>query len=124
MNTKEYIEKVSKAKEIQGLCKYEKGDWIYFRTLEGETMVLTKNLNKTEREHLGFNYWLPTLEQLFGMLNFENCIYKTIWELNEFLQDTICRGYEDINEALLDFVMEKEFNKFWCINVNDWEVIV
>lgn len=120
MFTKEYIEMVINNKQIQSLCKYNKGDWFW----NGEKPYLyCKSGLGSSNPH---DYkWLPTLEDLFGILykHYPVDIYDTIWEFNDWLSDNYYKGYKWIKEGLLEFVMEKIYNKSWNPNNKEWEAI-
>lgn len=111
MFTKEYIEMVINNKQIQSLCKYNKGDWFW----NGEKPYLyCKSGLGSSNPH---DYkWLPTLEDLFGMLGRE-------------LSDTLfCIGHdkttiEEIHETTLKWVMYFVYNKEWNPDNKEWEAI-
>ena len=115
--TETYIEMVSKAKEIQKLCKYNKGDWFW----NGEKPYLyCKSGLGSSNPH---DYkWLPTLEDLFGILNnqYPVGIFIIIKEFNVWLEDrTLRKAYKDLKDYFLDYIMEILYNKSW--NGKEWE---
>jgi len=117
--TETYIEMVSKAKEIQKLCKYNKGDWFW----NGEKPYLyCKSGLGSSNPH---DYkWLPTLEDLFGILNnqYPVGIFIIIKEFNVWLEDrTLRKAYKDLKDYFLDYIMEILYNKSW--NGKVWEEI-
>jgi len=121
MNTKEYIEKVSKAKEIQRLCKYKKGDWFIWQINDNysELIVLATDLGYYKKTK---TKWLPTLEQLFGMLE-QGTGFANLW----FFQDWMCDNYnaivrvnDDLKTKILDCVMETQYNKQWNPDKKVW----
>jgi len=118
--TETYIEMVTKAKEIQDLCKYQEGDWFYFDEFDWEIMRDGDN-----RDWYKNNYkWLPTLEDLFGILNnqYPVGIFIIIKEFNVWLEDrTLRKAYKDLKDYFLDYIMEILYNKSW--NGKEWEEI-
>ena len=118
MFTNEYIEKVSKAEEIQKLWKPKKGDWVF------DYQYMIPMLWSLDNKMEGINInkpiivigWLPTLEDLFGMLG-------------RNLSDTLyCIGHDktnidEIHETTLKWVMYFVYNKEWNINNKLWEAI-
>jgi hypothetical protein len=121
MNTKEFIEKVSKAKEIQKLCKHEKGDWFY--NGEKPKLFCKAGLGSFDpREHI----WLPTLEQLWEMLNDRSLsviyyFYEWIATENQKLNSWVNIDKQDIKDFLLHFVMYELYNKQWNPDKRVWE---
>jgi hypothetical protein len=78
MYTKEFVEKVSKAKEIQALCKYEKGDWFY----NGEKPVVFCKAGIDDLQEPGYNKLLINVINLLKSLEAENKAlkpYKKMW---------------------------------------------
>jgi len=126
--TETYIEMVSKAKEIQKLCKYNKGDWFigtfaFYHSEKPKPKVFYKSgLGSFDpREHS----WLPTLEDLFGMLDIRNFIsigqnIKT-HEAEKYVE--IPYKYYDMKENLINIIMKSKFNKSWNPNKKEWEEI-
>ena len=118
--TETYIEMVTKAKEIQDLCKYQEGDWFYFDEFDWEIMRDGDN-----RDWYKNNYkWLPTLEDLFGILNnqYPVGIFIIIKEFNVWLEDrTLRKAYKDLKDYFLDYIMEILYNKSWNPEKNEWE---
>jgi hypothetical protein len=160
MNTKEFIEKVSKAKEIQALWLPQNGDYIYFKpNIERIQFVGNHILYKEYIRFLkenkpwhglgiwhgyylsGYKYsmialndiknlpWLPTLEQLFGMLcnqghqGYDNSGFlfglSLFGDEHEELSDILY-----FKDYLLHIVMWRKYNKQWNPDKREWEVIV
>lgn len=122
MFTNEYIEMVSKAKEIQALCKYNKGDWFW----NGEKPYLycksgLGSFNPHEYK------WLPTLEDLFNLLEgkpIEDTWYFYKWIATENQKFTwVNTDKQSIKELLLHYVMFDKFNKSWNPEKKEWEAI-
>jgi hypothetical protein len=118
MFTETYIEMVTKAKEIQDLCKYKKGDWFigtfaFYHSEKPKPKVFCKSgLGSFDpREHS----WLPTLEDLFGMFDKRN-LGETLYFLGDEVNDV-----NDLYEKTLDWVMLVNYNKSW--NGKEWEEI-
>ena len=120
MFTETYIEMVTKAKEIQGLCKYKKGDWLIHIRYKELPFVLSENASADEC----YNYctdsykWLPTLEDLIWMID------KDIEESN--LEDFMmwCRLFvtpENAKENTLEYIMEVYYCKEWNPEKRVWE---
>ncbi len=136
--TESFIEKVSKAKEIQALCKHRKGDWFW----NGEKPVVYCKAGLgsfSAREHK----WLPTLEDLFekainspsyplkidGVLyrqneNFGISIYKQFehYEIvlknspSEYAYNWIHWKEPTFIECVLDVYMFRLFYEYWDNN--------
>jgi NADPH-dependent 7-cyano-7-deazaguanine reductase QueF len=122
--TDEYIEMVSVSDEIQKYCKYEMGDC--FRYKDSEPYILEYKPNQTDIDNIRrYNLkWLPTLEQLFEMLQGSCCIDK----LDDFYHWVITYPYTTINIKFVDlkvyllvYLMEKNYKKMW--NGIGWEDI-
>ena len=117
MFTESYIKMVINNKQIQNLCKYNKGDWFW----NGEKPYLyCKSGLGSSNPH---DYkWLPTLEDLFGILNnqYPVGIFIIIKEFNVWLEDrTLRKAYKDLKDYFLDYIMEILYNKSW--NGKEWE---
>ena len=123
--TETYIEMVSKAKEIQKLCKYNKGDWFY----NGEKPYLyCKSGLGSSNPH---DYkWLPTLEDLFGIADWGHySINKNIGDHGYYYGKENLFGeikypgetFSSLKEMVLAVVMEINYNKSW--NGKVWEEI-
>ena len=131
MFTETYIEMVIKAKEIQDLCKYNKGDWFW----NGEKPYLyCKSGLGSSNPH---DYkWLPTLEDLFGIV--KPIFSRTALELNYVVigdKVEVLIGKCDsegcgldieftatsLETGLLRAIMAYEYNKSW--NGKEWEEI-
>ncbi len=139
--TNEYIEMVSKAEEIQGLCQHKEGD--YFYGLDGLEWKI-KKMNYwiiPDKHTVGSETfydlvtwskqfpWLPTLENLLGMLN------KTGHHIHIYYSDNkgICKvsissfgyifdgGIDKVLELVLQLIMKLLYNKSW--NGKEWEEI-
>jgi hypothetical protein len=120
MFTETYIEMVIKAKEIQDLCKYNKGDW--FWNGEKPYLYCKSGLGSSNPHEYK---WLPTLEDLFG-------IWCNLDEATNFAG--LCQRITDrkskiirypnikfIKELCLEAIMKEFYNKSW--NGKGWEVI-
>jgi len=128
MNTKEFIEKVSKAKEIQNIRKEDQsyfGDYYWYK---GEIHIDVDNSLDFEGEHFdSFNWrksvWLPTLEQLFEIHTkyYPVGILSMVFELNKWLQNSFFKNYKSLNEAMLTLIMEKIYSKQWNPDKRKWE---
>jgi predicted nucleic-acid-binding Zn-ribbon protein len=130
MFTKEYIEMVIKAKEIQDLCKYKKGDWFigtfaFYHSEKPKPKVFCKSgLGSFDpREHS----WLPTLEDLFGIwcnlcgaTNFAG-LCQRITERKSNL--VMYPNMKFIKELCLETIMKEFYNKFWNPEKKEWEAI-
>lgn len=150
--TDSYIEKVSKAKEIQTLWDCNKlpmHDWMYFfdkgeqkykvRLFTGRhgNLFYYHEIGKGHSSYLKYfciendqvNFfnqfvWLPTLEDLFEMI-------KTVFVVNDFYNlkmwlETITNKEiikSDIKEIVFDYVMNMVFEKQWNSDKKEWEVI-
>ena len=130
--TETYIEMVSKAKEIQKLCKYNKGDWFigtfaFYHSEKPKPKVFCKSgLGSFDpREHS----WLPTLEDLFVMVDIKNGkdfdkLSNVMWDENAFGEIVINPKYgncNDLHSMILILVMEMNYNKSWNTNKKEWE---
>jgi hypothetical protein len=135
MYTQTFIKMVSKADEIQNLCKYNKGNWY----IDDNSNIHVIYWNPQEyqegytKQSLGNFKWLPTLEDLFGIWSYlcqtNNSAHpeylagthlpsKFIERINE---EMVFRfGYFD-KEFCLKIIMEDFYNKSW--NGKGWEVI-
>ena len=144
MITDNYIKMCEQAEEIQkewrpkiGDYYYEKGHhkifdkkpYHYKAILDKEKSYL---FHKKHNDNI-FNYkrfWLPTLEQLFEMIDWDKAINnsKTIinntWKrecregcklvlLSEFYRDGISNRFGTIKEILFAFVMYEKYHKIW-----------
>ena len=119
--TETYIEMVSKAKEIQDLCKHNKGDWFW----NGEKPYLyCKSGLGSSNPH---DYkWLPTLEDLFGILEGDvidilDSFYD--WVVVDCTNVILLNNLVDIKEFLLCYVMFENYSKLWNPDKNKWEEI-
>ena len=119
--TETYIEMVTKAKEIQDLCKYNKGDWFW----NGEKPYLyCKSGLGSSNPH---DYkWLPTLEDLFGILEGDvidilDSFYD--WVVVDCTNVILLNNLVDIKEFLLCYVMFENYSKLWNPDKNKWEEI-
>jgi hypothetical protein len=142
MYTKEFIEKVSKAKEIQKLCKYEKGDYIYseednrmyliyHHTLSNRILIFYEDINNgmhswDHDEAIKTKFkWLPTLEQLFGIwcslcetTNFAGLCQRII---NRKSKLVTYPNIKFVKLLCLEAIMKEFYNKQW--NGKGWDVI-
>ena len=122
MFTKEYIEKATKADEIQALCKYRKGDWFW----NGEKPYLYTKSGLGSSNPYDYD-WLPTLEDLFG-------IWCNLGEATNFAG--LCQRITDrkskiirypnikhIKELCLETIMKEFYNKSWNPEKKEWEKI-
>ena len=120
MFTETYIEMVSKADEIQGLCKYKKGDWFW----NGEKPYLyCKSGLGSSNPH---DYkWLPTLEDLFNLLDvrFYIAFGKDLTSTEQRDIKYVCIPYKhkSMKENILPMIMETEYNKSWNPTKREWE---
>jgi hypothetical protein len=138
MFTKEYIEKVSKAKEIQEKRKnaddYMVGDYVLltlpkkFDTVRLVDWDVWGDIKKQGTELDDFEgkakyYWLPTLEQLFEIHTkyYPVGILSMVFELNKWLQNSFFKNYKSLNEAMLTLIMEKIYSKQWNPDKRKWE---
>ena len=117
--TDNYIEMCINNVNIQNLCRHTKGDWFW----NGEKPYLyCKSGLGSSNPH---DYkWLPTLEDLFGILNnqYPVGIFIIIKEFNVWLEDrTLRKAYKDLKDYFLDYIMEILYNKSW--NKKEWEEI-
>jgi hypothetical protein len=124
MFTKEYIEKVSKAKEIQKLCKHRLGDWFYTAKLKRQFILddITVEHNSGMIGELveDDNYiWLPTLEQLFEIAHIHHWLSFYERFLNEVDDEKIIDI--EFKEPILDWIMENFHNKQWNPDKRKWE---
>ena len=135
--TETYIEMVSKAKEIQKLCKYNKGDWfIDFGDMpkkygKGRFEILSRELNYNNNLFKYFREntkWLPTLEDLFGIADWGHySINKNIGDHGYYYGKENLFGeikypgetFSSLKEMVLAVVMEINYNKSW--NGKVWE---
>lgn len=140
---KTYIEKVTKAKEIQALCKYKKGDWFWSTKWEHDYVLLGDIIEQYDFDErkaylLDDGYkWTPILEQLFEIL--QKCFEKNLthhygWEsftkkaVVKFLGDQADdleedEYIDDIKEFLLDNIMLVFHDKSWNPIKKEWEEI-
>lgn len=123
MFTETYIEMVINNPDIQSLCKYNKGDWFW----NGEKPYLyCKSGLGSSNPH---DYkWLPTLEDLFRMVDITK---DGRIEIAEF-SDGYCVSQNDfyvsdiqknIKECLLELIMIINHNKSWNPDKKEWEEI-
>ena len=129
MFTKEYIEMVINNKQIQDLCKYNKGDWLIHTRYKELPFVLSENASADEC----YNYctdsykWLPTLEDLFGILRIDDSVTFDIFfkAITNFYWKKISRDYnaDSLQEMLLRIVMLNIFHKIWNPDKKEWEEI-
>jgi hypothetical protein len=117
MNTKEYIEKVTKADEIQNLCKHNKGDWFW----NGEKPYLYCKSGLGSSNPYDYK-WLPTLEDLFELTKFL-VMPKEYLKYDSFIAKGIYGWGKDYKELLLEYIMKEFYNKFWNPEKKEWEVI-
>ena len=120
MFTESYIKKVSKADEIQGLCKYKKGDW--FWNGEKPYLYCKSGLGSSNPHEYK---WLPTLEDLFGMLDIESFAY-IFGDLDNWSGYYFDRGKlqrEELKEKVLEYVMNLNYGKDWNPTKKEWEEI-
>jgi hypothetical protein len=147
MYTKEFIEKVSKAKEIQKLWldRIKNGeyrtDYVYYydpnnKEYKVELFLGIRKFNNGEIKHnltidpknsyysyvgcswqkdISKYYWLPTLEQLFGIIKSP---FSIAYTLSRVGQEKI--NAKDIKEKVLEILMEKEYNKQWNPDIRVW----
>jgi hypothetical protein len=113
---------IIKADEIQKLCKYNKGDWFW----NGEKPYLYCKSGLGSSNPYDYK-WLPTLEDLFGILGNkefpdnkanEKYIDFTFVYIGNFTDDI-----ENIYEKLLCWIMSIYYNKSWNPNNKEWEAI-
>lgn len=139
MFTKEYIEMVINNKQIQDLCKHNKGDWFW----NGEKPYLyCKSGLGSSNPH---DYkWLPTLEDLFEVATkycqedkivrivIKNNEYSLKWgdSINRYLLQTLYQFSfnregmlvtYDLKSLLLTFIMKFAYHKSWNPNKKEWE---
>ncbi len=139
-----YIKQCEKAKEIQELCRYKKGDWFYTKKYKDD---YTKGYHVISDDYIYFcdnpesiswitrakGVWLPTQEQLQAMiLPILKKRYNKAWDLNKmkrtanwvfrifscFLNEHSRIYSNDMNELWLAFVMKEKWNKKWT--GKDW----
>ena len=115
MFTKKYIEMVTQADEIQKLWKQKVGDWVVDYNYMTPTLLDKKieGINKP----ITVIGWLPTLEDLFGMLDKRN-LGETLYFLGDEVNDV-----NDLCEKTLDWVMLVNYNKSWNPEKKEWEEI-
>ena len=119
MFTETYIEMVINNPDIQSLCKYNKGDWFW----NGEKPYLyCKSGLGSSNPH---DYkWLPTLEDLFGILEGDvidilDSFYD--WVVVDCTNVILLNNFVDIKEFLLCYVMFENYSKLWNPDKNKWE---
>jgi predicted nucleic-acid-binding Zn-ribbon protein len=129
MFTETYIEMVSKADEIQKLCKYNKGDYYLVKGtktveiyIDGFPFLPEQNVPLNE-----LYVWLPTLEDLFGIwcnlcgaTNFAG-LCQRITERKSNL--VMYPNMKFIKELCLETIMKEFYNKFWNPEKKEWEAI-
>jgi predicted nucleic-acid-binding Zn-ribbon protein len=129
MFTNNYIEMVSKADEIQKLCKYNKGDYYLVKGtktveiyIDGFPFLPEQNVPLNE-----LYVWLPTLEDLFGIwcnlcgaTNFAG-LCQRITERKSNL--VMYPNMKFIKELCLETIMKEFYNKFWNPEKKEWEAI-
>jgi hypothetical protein len=130
MFTKEYIEMVIKAKEIQDLCKHKNGDWF----IDDNSNIHVNDWNQDRyqegyiKQYFGKFKWLPTLEDLFwiainikkypvGFYEYLN-IMDWLRAREKPVMDINCNS---IHEIILTYIMEKKYHKSW--NKKEWEEV-
>ena len=127
--TNEYIEMVSKAEEIQKLCKYKKGDW-FLNIKDTTTYILYFDKGRFKDSYvkkiIGKDKWLPTLDDLFGMVEGDvidklDSFYD--WVVVDCTNVILLNNLVDMKEFLLCYVMFDKFNKHWHPDKHQWEAI-
>ena len=148
--TNEYIEMVSKAEEIQGLCQHKEGDYFYW--LDGLEWKI-KKMNYwiiPDKHTVGSETfydlvtwskqfpWLPTLEDLFEIV--KPIFSRTALELNYVVVGNIIEvligkcdsegcGLDieftatSLETGLLRAIMAYQYNKSWNPDTKQWEAI-
>lgn len=136
MITDNYIKMCEQAEEIQKLCQYKKGDWVYFIkpkkvTLRGvdELYCREEEIEALTRENKNNELkWLPTQEQLQEMVDWKEYTISIEWNSEPYKfywkQDPLemygANG-DSLNEVWLMFVMHEKYHKVWT--GEKWEVI-
>ena len=146
MFTKKYIEMVTQADEIQKLWKPKKGDYIYSKEDNQICLIYHYCFSKSNKKLIFYEYinnsmhawdddeiiktkhkWLPTLEDLFGILRIDDCETFDIFfkAITNFYWKKISRDYnaDSLQEMLLRIVMLNIFHKIWNPDKKEWEEI-
>lgn len=148
MITKNYIKMCGKAKEIQKLQPsrmwhtlsarpddgLDDNDYLYASPyyLPKEKGIRILKWDNDEGHPIIGGYsdsergaiWLPTQEQLQGMLFTKSDFYDNLIEFTNFVDNEYCYfaekndNYKTFNELWLAFVMKEKYNKTW--NGKDW----
>ena len=121
MITDNYKKMCEMATEIQKGWKPEINDWC--TDPDGDYSTLYSIGDAMRKNPTRWNIWLPTLEQLFEMANWETVSRDDIiGGLNELASD-ILKTDDPIpwNEFWLMIVMKEKYHKTW--NGKKWEVI-
>jgi hypothetical protein len=121
--TESYIEMVINNKQIQALCKYNKGDW-FWDICEKRLFLYHDGIRGKMCEKFK---WLPTLEDLFA-------IWCNLGEITNFAG--LCQRITDrkskivrysnikyIKELCLEAIMYEFYNKSWNPTKREWEEI-
>jgi len=128
--TNEYIEMVSKAEEIQGLWKINEGNWFVYNGTNGKYEKLnpfcSTFANEIKPYMREYYSWLPTLDDLFGMVEGDvidklDSFYD--WVVVDCTNVILLNNLVDMKEFLLCYVMFDKFNKHWHPDKHQWEAI-
>jgi len=127
--TNEYIEMVSKAEEIQGLWKINEGNWFVYNGTNGKNEKLnpfcSTPANEIKPYMREYYSWLPTLEDLFGMVK-AVFVVNDFYNLKMWIEQTMIKEKlvkSDIKEIVLDYVMGMVYEKHWNPDKHQWEAI-
>jgi hypothetical protein len=124
--TDNYMDMCRKAEEVQKLWKPKVGDFCY-----GNKPVENYILQYTDFENYpyvkgGGLIWLPRLDQLFGMIDYQNADSYTSLSIVFYCLFEITRDrqlgaidYNSPEEVFLSSVMKANFKKSW--NGKEWE---
>ena len=132
MITENYIKMCEQAEEIQS--EWMPKDWDRFAYCDSREMGVAcvdgKEPTKKElKENLMYRFWLPTQEQLQGIVLTKNILENT-WTLGWLINNIYCfmeneyeyvelpehyafKNFKEVNELLLAFVMYRKYNKIW-----------